>query len=145
VRSADPNDPYVVAATIIDGWYESDSNCGSVVTFRNGEDSRSVLSGFTITGGTGSWLPVSWEFKGLCWNRCGGGVVCYNMSAPTISKNFFVNNIAGQGGGVYVYGDPVNPNDPSNPGVHVSPVITAMAGLLWHFRAATRLSPTTLS
>ncbi|GAJ15086.1 unnamed protein product, partial [marine sediment metagenome] len=51
------------------------------------------------------------------------GVVCYNMSAPTISKNVFINNSAGQGGGVYIYGDPVDPNDPSNPAVHVIPVI----------------------
>lgn len=123
VRSTDPNDPDVVAGTIIDGNAPTDSNFGSVVIFNSGEDNNSVLSGFTITGGTGSWLLVSWEFKGLCWNRCGGGVLCYNMSAPTISKNVFTGNTAGQGGGIYVYGDPVNPNNPSNPPVHVCPVI----------------------
>ena len=123
VRSTDPNDPDVVAGTIIDGNAPTDSNFGSVVIFNSGEDANSVLSGFTITGGTGSWLLVSWEFKGLCWNRCGGGVLCYNMSAPTISKNVFTGNTAGQGGGIYVYGDPVNPNNPSNPPVHVCPVI----------------------
>jgi len=124
VRSANPNEPNVVAATIIDGSNPADPNYGSVVIFRSGEDANSVLSGFTITGGTGSWLAVSWEFKELYWNRCGGGVLCCNMSAPTISKNVFINNIAGQGGGIYIYGDPVNPNNPSNPPVHISPVIT---------------------
>jgi len=124
VRSTDPNDPNVVAATIIDGNQPDDPNKASVVTFNNGEDTNSVLSGFTITGGTGSWLLVSWEFKGLRWNRCGGGLVCYNMSAPTISKNVFTGNTAGQGGGIYIYGDPVNPDDPSNPALHISPVIT---------------------
>ena len=124
VRSVNPNDPNVVAATIIDGSNPADPNCGSVVTFAGGEDTNSVLSGFTITGGTGSWLAVSWEYKGLRWNRCGGGVVCYNMSAPTISKNVLANNTAGQGGGIYIYGDPVDPNDPSDPSVHISPVIT---------------------
>lgn len=124
VRSTDPNDPNAVAGTIIDGNSPDDSNFGSVVTFNNGEDTSSVLRGFTITGGTGSWLLVSWEFQGLCWNRCGGGVVCYNMSAPTISKNVFTGNTAGQGGGIYIYGDPVNPNNPSNPTVHLSPAIT---------------------
>jgi parallel beta-helix repeat protein len=123
VRSTDPNDPNAVADTVIDGSNPADANFSSVVTFNSGEDNNSVLAGFTITGGTGSWLLVSWEFRGLRWNRCGGGVVCYNMSAPTITKNVFVNNRAGQGGGVYVYGDPVNPNDPSNPPVHVCPVI----------------------
>lgn len=123
VRSTDPNDPNIVAVTIIDGSNPQDPNLASVVTFKSGEGSDSVLSGFTITGGTGSWLPVSWEFQGLRWNRCGGGVVCCNMSAPTVTKNLFVDNTAGQGGGIYIYGDPVNPNNPSNPTVHISPVI----------------------
>lgn len=124
VRSTDPDDPNVVAATIIDGSNPVDPNIGSVVIFANGEGRGSVLSGFTITGGTGSWLAVSWRFSGLRWNRCGGGVLCYNMSAPTISRNVFVHNVAGQGGGVYIYGDPVNPLNPGNPAVHVSPLIT---------------------
>ena len=83
-----------------------------------------MLTGFTITGGTGTWLLVSWEFKGLRWNRCGGGVICYNMSAPTIAKNIFTNNMAGQGGGIYIYGDPVDPDDPSDPAVHIKALIT---------------------
>lgn len=124
VKSTDPNDPNVVAATIIDGNRPGDPNFGSVVIFNSGEDNQSVLTGFTITGGTGSWLLVSWESAGLNWNRCGGGVLCCNMSAPTISKNVFTENSAGQGGGIYVYGDPVSPNNPSNPSVHVAPVIT---------------------
>jgi len=124
VRSTNPNDPNVVAATIINGSHYVDLNLGSVVTFNHGEAASSILSGFTITGGTGSWLLISWEYKGLRWNRCGGGVVCYNMSAPTISRNVFINNIAGQGGGLYIYGNPVNPNDPTNPPIHITPVIT---------------------
>ncbi len=123
VRSVNPDDPNVVAATVIDGSHPANPNIGSVAIFASGEDNNSILSGFTVTGGTGSWLLVSWEFKGLRWNRCGGGVVCYGMSAPTITKNVFINNIAGQGGGIYIYGDPVNPNDPSNPPLHISPVI----------------------
>lgn len=123
VRSTDPNDPSTVSATIIDGSLPDDPNYASVVTFNSGEGNDSVLEGFTITGGTGSWIPVSWEYQGLFWNRCGGGVVCYNISQPTISKNIFIGNTAGQGGGVYIYGDPVNPDNPSNPPVHVSPII----------------------
>jgi len=124
VSSVNPNDPNVVAATIIDGSSPADANKGSVVTFHSGEDNNSVLTGFTLTGGTGSWVLVSWEYKGLRWNRCGGGVLCYNLSAPTICKNVLVNNTAGQGGGIYVYGDPVNPDDPSDPPVHINPVIS---------------------
>jgi parallel beta-helix repeat protein len=124
VQSTDPNDTNVVAATIINGSNPADPNFGSVVLFRSGEDANSVLAGFTITGGTGSWLAVAWDLQQIYWNRCGGGVLCYNMSAPTITKNVFTDNLAGQGGGIYVYGDPVNPNDPSNPPFHISPVIT---------------------
>lgn len=46
LRSTDPNNSAVVAATIIDG---NDAN--SVVTFSGTEDSNCVLTGFTITGG----------------------------------------------------------------------------------------------
>jgi hypothetical protein len=124
LTSQNPNNPNIVAATIIDGNQPADPNKGSVVTFSSGEKNNSVLTGFTITGGTGSWLPIAWHLHQVYWNRCGGGAVCYNMSEPTISKNVFVNNIAGQGGGIYVYGDPVNPANPSNPSVHVRPIIT---------------------
>jgi len=124
VRSEDPEDPNVVAATIIDGSAPADPNFGSVVVFNSGEGHDSVLTGFTITGGTGSWILVSWRYNGLYWNRCGGGVLCYNLSEPTIARNVFRDNSAGQGGGIYIYGDPVNPADPANPVVHVVPVIT---------------------
>jgi hypothetical protein len=124
VQSADPNDPNVVAETIIDGSNPTDPNHGSTVIFKSGEDANSILTGFTITGGTGSWLAISWDLHQIYWNRCGGGAVCYNLSQPTITKNVFSNNFAGEGGAIYVYGNPVDPNNPSNPPVHVKPVIT---------------------
>jgi parallel beta-helix repeat protein len=123
VRSIDPNNPDIVAATIINGSNPTDPNFGSVAIFRSGENANAVLTGFTITGGTGSWLLVSWRYVGPNWNRCGGGVLCCNMSAPTITKNVFTNNTAAQGGGIYIYGNPVNPNSPTDPPVHVSPII----------------------
>lgn len=123
VQSTDPDDPAVVAATIIDGSAPADPARASVVTFCSGEDNESILTGFTIRGGTGSWLAVAWKYQGLRWNRCGGGVVCYNLAAPLIEKNVFIQNSAGQGGAVYVYGNPVNPSDPINPAVHIRPVI----------------------
>lgn len=103
VRSSDPNDPDIVTITIIDGNCPEDINFASVVTFKNGETSASVIEGFTITGGTGSWLSVYWQFKGYLWNRCGGGVLCSNHSSPTIRKNIITKNLAGQGGGIYCY------------------------------------------
>jgi hypothetical protein len=46
IRSTDPNDPAVVAATVINGGHRD-----LVVTFSCGEESGCVLNGFTITGG----------------------------------------------------------------------------------------------
>ena len=45
LRSEDPNDPAVVAATIIDGSTQA-------VVFSGGEDANCILAGFTITGAT---------------------------------------------------------------------------------------------
>jgi parallel beta-helix repeat protein len=103
VRSTDPNNPNIAAVTIIDGNRPADINYASTVTFKTGETSASTIEGFTITGGTGSWLQIYWEFKGTIWNRCGGGIVCSNYSSPTISKNIITKNLAGEGGGIYCY------------------------------------------
>ena len=43
-----------IANTIIDGSQPSHPDSGSVVFFISGEDTNSVLCGFTITGGTGT-------------------------------------------------------------------------------------------
>jgi len=123
LRSQDPNDPNVVAATIIDGSAPIDPNFGSVVRFTNGGDANSILAGFTLTQGTGSWTLVSWEYKGLKWNRVGGAVLCSDMSAPKIIKNNFTHNYASLGGAVFLYGNPVNPDDPSDPPVHIKPIL----------------------
>lgn len=98
VRSADPNDPNVVAATIIDGSNPVDPNIGSVVTFNHNEGPNSVLAGFTIQNGSGQTDPtVTWRI----WtgnNGDGGGALCSGAS-PTITKNVFKNCTAQYGGG----------------------------------------------
>ncbi|MDP7025810.1 MAG: T9SS type A sorting domain-containing protein [Candidatus Marinimicrobia bacterium] len=73
--------------TIIDG-----NQNGSVVTFENGEDSTTVLSGFTITNGSAN----------------GGGIYC-EMSNPTITLLSINSNIAeNEGGGIWLsYSDMV--------------------------------------
>jgi cell wall assembly regulator SMI1 len=72
--STDPNNPTVVAATIIDG-----SQAGSVVTFTGTESSSCVLFGFTITNG---------------YSREGGGI-CGNGALATIQNNIISNNFIG--------------------------------------------------
>ncbi len=70
-----------IESTIIDG-----DGLGNVVTFDSGEDSNSVIRGFTLTGGYAGY---------------GGGVYC-DVSSPSIAENFLLENISPLGGaGIY--------------------------------------------
>ncbi len=80
LTSPDPNDPCVVAATIIDG-----NGTGPVVTFSHGEDANCILTGFVITRGNSSK---------------GGGIYCAS-STPTITNCRIISNAAQNGGGMY--------------------------------------------
>jgi len=82
LRRTDPNDPNVVANTVIDGMRKS-----SVVTFQNGEEPNCVLSGFTITHG--GWCE--------CEQLANAGICCYN-SSPLIIHNIITDNYAEAGG-----------------------------------------------
>jgi len=82
VRSTDPNDPNIVAATIIDCQGSSSSQHRGFY-FHSGEDANSSLSGLTITNG---------------YNRDGGGIYCLN-SSPTITNCNISGNQAYRIGG----------------------------------------------
>jgi len=69
--------------TIINGSRPSDPNKGSVVSFTSGEDTTSVICGFTITGGTGTIYASD--------HRIGGGIYCLNSGAR-ISHNKIIHN-----------------------------------------------------
>lgn len=84
IRSGDPNDPDIVASTIIDG-----GNSGSVVTCAHGEGTSSVLSGVTVRNGQAK-APFT----------KGGGIFCQS-SSPLIKKCTIVGNSAPFGGGIY--------------------------------------------
>lgn len=84
LTSTDPNDSRVVGYTVINADGE-----GSVVTFENGETPEAVLTGFTITGGTGTLSEGSSDqYK----NYYGGGVYC-RAGRPTITRNVITNNV----------------------------------------------------
>jgi hypothetical protein len=73
--------------TIIDGSQPSNPDSGSVVYFVSGEDTNSILSGFIITGGTGTQVtPLIKETA-----RGGGGILCINSDAR-ITHNRIINN-----------------------------------------------------
>lgn len=103
LRSTEPMNPTVVASTIIDGRL-GDSiiggyRAGSVVTFSGAESPECILSGFTITNGSGT---------GSMGDMRGGGIYGKGTHA-TIQHNIISGNHAfpyvypgsGYGGGLY--------------------------------------------
>ncbi len=120
VRSTDPNDPNVVAATVI--------NCQGTPTephrgfiFQTDEGPASILDGVTVTGGhavgedrlgwagavfcTGASAPGASPTLIRCRfidNQCasfGGGVSC-DHSSPTVEACTFEGNLGAYGGGL---------------------------------------------
>ena len=90
LRSTDPGDPAVVSGTVIDG---GRNTC--VVRFDAGEDSDSVLSGFTIRNGK----SPEWE---------GGGIYCVS-SSPTVANCTITENTAARDGGGIFCGESASP------------------------------------
>jgi beta propeller repeat protein len=86
LRSTDPENPAVVASTIINA-----NGQGSVVTFKSNETNNAVLAGFTITGGVGSLMYSYVSTSYSYYEYYGGGIYCYSAS-PTIMCNIIVNN-----------------------------------------------------
>ena len=95
VSSEDPRDPGVVRSTVI--W---PTGRGTGVFFARGETPRSVLEGFTVTGGSGV-LVTRWSVLGHAV-RAGGGVFINHGSSPTLRHNVIEGNSADMGGGIYV-------------------------------------------
>jgi len=112
--------------TVVDGGNPVGPDLGSVITFTSSESLDSILEGFTISNGTGTyfqWKPSSWAYCGagiFCSNSSptivnniikenrsqdyGGGIYCHNHSNPMITNNSIIANISGyHGGGIYCY------------------------------------------
>ncbi len=91
--------------TIIDGSEPAHPDSSSVVCFFSGEDSTSVILGFTITGGSGTKFPPRVGFEEII----AGGGIAIESSGAKICHNFITNNTveneeeafgAGIGGGL---------------------------------------------
>ena len=81
IRSTNPNDSNIVAATIIDcNGTETEPHRGFY--FHSQEDVNSVLAGFTITNG----------YVFSCSIENGGGAICIHNSSPTISNCIITSN-----------------------------------------------------
>jgi len=110
VRSTDPNDPDVVANTIIDC-----NSLGRGFYFHSEEDSNSILAGLTITNGYADnggaiFCRYSSPVISNCFITCNrtsspygnGGGVWSNDSSLTLCNCEITNNFAGCfGGGIY--------------------------------------------
>jgi hypothetical protein len=85
--------------TVIDGGSPVKPDYRSCVLFQNKEGLDSLLEGFTLTNGMGTWYGYSY---------IGGAINCYN-SSPTIANNTICDNsvgdidpwVYGVGGGIY--------------------------------------------
>ncbi len=94
-----------ISNTIINGSQPAYPDSGSVVTFTSGEDTTSVLCGFTITGGTGTIVAVA--------NGRAGGGVFIQYSGGKLLNNYIESNIVSHdtwtiGGGICA-GGPITP------------------------------------
>jgi hypothetical protein len=85
------NDSTHVDSTIIDGSQPTNPDSGSVVYFISGEDTTSILFGFTISAGTGTYLPPGPPPLAPFSLRAGGGICCW-LSSPLITNNKIKNN-----------------------------------------------------
>jgi len=89
--------------TVIDGGKPSHPDNASVVYFKNGEGLDSVLDGFTVTNGKGTF----YEYSPGHFGDHGGGIFCLDTS-PTIRNNTITGNYLSywfsSGGGIYSAG-----------------------------------------
>jgi parallel beta-helix repeat protein len=105
IRSTDPNDPDVVAATIIDCQQN-----GSGFRFRSNEPRGASVSGLTIINASTSAIYCH-DYSGPTIDKCvimynqgfaGGGIFCRSFSSPTIRNCTISSNTVGDdGGGIY--------------------------------------------
>jgi len=93
-----------ISNTIINGSQPVDPDFGSVVTFESGEDTTSVLCGFTITGGTGT-------FESSANMRMGGGVHIKYSGGKLLNNYIRYNTVSSTGdviGGGLQTGAPIS-------------------------------------
>ena len=111
VRSINPEDPYIVAATVIDG--EGDYDCCQNAgywrgqceqhrgfNFRSGEGPDSVLAGFTITRFCAPDEVPAGRYPPEPPSPAGGGIFCED-SSPTITHCVITDNWANRRLGGY--------------------------------------------
>jgi parallel beta-helix repeat protein len=88
-----------ISQTRIDGNNIGKDLTLDVVTFNNGEDSTSVLTGFTITNGNYGIYCLDYSSPAISNNSIinngSRGINCFNYSSPSICNNTISNNSIG--------------------------------------------------
>jgi hypothetical protein len=98
LRGTNPDDPAVVAATVID-CQGTLSNPHRALRLHSGEGAGSAVSGLTITNGSGPY-----EDYGGTGNTAAGAILCLPGTSLTIQKCRFVANYGGWGGAIHCHG-----------------------------------------
>jgi len=92
--------------TIIDGSQAQHPDSAATVMFVSGEDTTSIINGFTVTGGTGVFMTLPWQVK------CGGGIYAYYSGAKIINNRIVNNYVEGDmagGSGIAAIGEDTDP------------------------------------
>ena len=87
-------DTSYISQTVIDGNKRS-----TVVTFANGENNGTALTGFSITNGQGKDQAPSGAWP---YDYIGGGITCRNNSNPRLIHLRIIGNTAPFGGGICI-------------------------------------------
>jgi len=95
-----------LSTTIIDGSQSELPRQGSVVSFVSGEDTTSVLCGFTITGGSGTYNSYYNGYMGGGIYMLAGGKIIHNL----IIDNHINKTDVTAGGGLLYYAHSTNYN-----------------------------------
>ncbi len=111
LRSVEPLEPQVVAATVIDCGGSSE-NPHRGFLFHSGEDANAVVDGLTITNGGGRYdggAIKCWDYSSPTIRNClitgnlsggrAGGIFCTDHCSPAINNCIFSNNAATRGYG----------------------------------------------
>lgn len=88
-----------ISSTIINGSEPDNLNTASVITMISGEDTTSVLMGFTITGGEGTYFSAYGAYTGGGIFIIGGAKITNNH---IINNSIIHNNSWFYGGGIFI-------------------------------------------
>ncbi len=107
-RFYETGDVNFISSTIINGSKPANADMASCVLVINGEDTTTVLQGFTLTGGKGT----AWQDEHSPGRYREGGGILTAFSSPIIKNNYLFNNeainrtgLSSAGGGAIRSGD----------------------------------------